>query len=64
MPQQPNDTARRELPYLAVIRQRDPDYLKDRREETEYRFPGRTFTADQSTRGPYNDDPNGDLIPV
>jgi hypothetical protein len=56
--------ARREIPYLAVIRERDPDYLKDRREEAEYKFPGRVFTADQSVRGPYNDDPNGDMIAI
>lgn len=60
-----NGTARREIPYLAVIREKDPDFFADRRDEPEYRFPGgRVFTADQSVRGPYNDDDNGEFIEI
>lgn len=36
------------------VRRADPDFDRDRKKETEYKFSnGRRFTADPSTRGAY-----------
>jgi hypothetical protein len=41
------------LPYLVMVHRADPDFERQKRKEIEYKFTGRTFSADPSKRGPY-----------
>lgn len=42
-------------PILTLIRQADPNFDKDKKKHTEYRFSnGRKFVADPAKRWPYN----------
>lgn len=44
----------RQIPYYAEVRKADPQFEKDRVNQVEYEFQGRTFTGNPSVRGPYD----------
>ncbi len=48
-----------DIPFESIVRRRDPDFYRARKNETEYQFSnGRTFKCDPATRGAYNTTPN------
>lgn len=46
-------TRRIDIPYERIVRQSDPDWQRDKHNETEYEFSRRRFNADRSKRGAY-----------
>jgi hypothetical protein len=42
-----------EIEWISLVTRADKDFYKSRRNEIEYEFTGRTFTADPLTRGAY-----------
>jgi hypothetical protein len=44
----------RQIPYYAEVRKADPQFEKDRVNQVEYEFSGRTFYGNPSVRGPYD----------
>ena len=44
-----------EVPWKALVLRADPDFERELRNEVEYEFPHRTFTANRAKRGAYAD---------
>lgn len=42
--------------WSSLVHQADPDMEREKRNEIEYKFSRRTFTADRSKRFPYDQD--------
>ena len=44
-----------EIPFRAMVTKADPDFERERRNEPEYEFRGRTFRANRAKRGAYKE---------
>jgi len=46
-----------DYPFKEIVVAADPDFEREKRNEIEYEFRGKTFRANRSKRFPYDQDP-------
>lgn len=54
----PTRVTSREMPYLALVTQMDPEFERDKHRQIEYEFVGHPKYADPHFRGSYNNHSN------